>query len=355
MSSPISVVPLAGCREPRVNESSLRAIAQHDKCIIHPNECPYEFVNPLDVDIMIDHPSCNSVASAPIGHCGGLSMGETRHCALTKDACEDPSSFIRPAQSLSHDQFANPDGGSCTVLEDMNYFGNNLSKNDRLTKYVGCSGGKIHTDSALDAGKEGHICVTTIPECRELAGKDESVTINLSDPKCDCSQTKTGACFRMGDVMNGAENFNYFCAATEEVCDHELGLSYQDVNQLIRSSDIDCRLCDAGIVKEYKLATASIPISSVGDVVGISVASTLGVVLLLMLLSSLYSRVRKGTTDRQENLSKNVIRGGLDVPSWAGPIKYQKDGSASSETGESSQGSEEFEEVDVKVHKATYI
>jgi hypothetical protein len=54
---------------------------------------------------------------------------------------------------MSHSQFATPDRGYCTVLRDLNNFGENFNKNDGLTRYNGCSGGKIDSDDALGTGK----------------------------------------------------------------------------------------------------------------------------------------------------------------------------------------------------------
>lgn len=349
MASQISVIQPTACRAPRVNDSSLAATAQHDTCVIHPNECPYEFVNPLDLDIMVDHFSCSGVASIPIGHCGGMYMGENRHCALTKDACEDPNDFVHPPLSLSDDQHAHPDGGSCTVLQDLNYFGTNLNKNDGLTRYIGCSGGNLN-----DLDKDGHVCVASIPECRELAGSDDSVTITLSDPKCDCSETRIGACFRTGDFPSGIEQFNYFCAASEEVCDEELGLSYHDVNQLMQFSSIDCRLCDAADVKEFKVATKTVPISSVGAIVGISCATVVATALLLLLFRSLIRRKEVVLDDAPEDmvlpssvsLSNNDKKDNSDDENT---LALQEDGKTFQEEDE-----EVEEEENVEVHRATY-
>lgn len=334
----ISVVTLGGCREPSVNDSSLQPVAQHDKCVIHPNECPYEFVNPQEVDIMIDHRSCNSVSSTPIGHCGGVSMGEKRHCALTRDACKNPDSFIRPSQSMNPGQHANPDGGGCTVLQDRNYFGTKLSKNDGLTRYIGCSGGNIDSNDALDKdNSEGHVCIATIPECRQLAGYGDSVTINLSDPKCDCSQTRTGACFQTDDIASGTGRFNYFCAVTKGVCDEDKGLFYRDVNQLKQYSDIDCRLCDASAVEDYKFAVKLVSTSAAGVIVE-SLASVFGAALLILLVRYLFFGVRTGVSDES---------GGSDD---GNNFSKQEDGKAFQED----ENEELDHEEDVQVHHATY-
>jgi len=350
MPARVSVVPMAGCREPRVNDSSLEAVAQHDMCVILPNECPYEFVYPLDIDIMIDHPSCNSISSTPIGHCGSIPMGETRDCALTKDACHDPDSFVLPSQSLNHGQYANPNGGGCTVLQDRNYLGKRLDKGDGLTRFIGCSGGNIDSDDTLDAGeRKRHVCVATIPECKELAGYDESVTITLSDPRCDCSETRVGACVRTGDITEGDDrsNFDYFCAATEEVCDNDKGLFYQDVNQLMRYSDIDCRLCDASAVEEYKFAVSNATSFSVHSTVGIFAASILGAALLWTLF-----RCRKNTHQHQESSTLNEAPEDTTSPSLIDQNECEKNNN----NGENDLATviEEVDEEDVKVLQATF-
>ena len=279
MPAEISVIPAAGCLKPRIENSTVRGVAQHDECVIHPNECPYEFVSPPNVDIMSTHPSCNNVASTAIGHCGDTSVGENWDCAITKDACHDPDSFVPPTQRTSDDQNGNPDGVSCTILQNLDTVGKNVDKADGLTRYIGCSGGDM---------KDDHVCVATIPECRELAGDDDDVVITLSDLKCDCSQTKTGACARQSDSILGIDEPQYFCAIDEDVCNKDLGLSYVSVKEMMRNSGIDCRICDANIVRDYRLAvlgTARIPTPSsrpsTGAIVGISVASTLLSILLL--------------------------------------------------------------------------
>ncbi len=354
----ISVIPAAGCRTPRVENSTFRGVTEHDECVIHPNECPYEFVSPLKLNIMSAHPSCNNVASAPIGHCGDTSIGETIDCAITKDACHDPDSFVRSTKTLHNDQNANSDGASCTILQDLNFVGKDLDKTDGLTRYIGCSGRAIGVD-----GKD-HVCVATIPECRELAGYDEGVVITLSDPKCDCSQTKTGACARQSDSILGIDEPQFFCAIDEEVCNKDQGLSYINVNQLMRNSGIDCRLCDASIVKDYRLAvlgTARIPTPSsrpsVGAIVGISIGSTLLSTFLL------YCYVRF----RQANLATKLS------PEPSSPKtttaadgeeenKQQTSSSANHAAKKDAENAfqendedEEIDEKDVKVRQATYV
>lgn len=110
-SDEVSLVPLAGCRRPKLGEissSSSQSSARHDMCVVHPNQCPYEFVNPLDIDVMIDHPTCSSVSSKPIGHCDVGTTVEGRRCALTKDASRNPNSYqARAISSASPLNYSN--------------------------------------------------------------------------------------------------------------------------------------------------------------------------------------------------------------------------------------------------------
>lgn len=346
----ISLVPLAGCRREKLGDSSSQSKTRHDMCVIHPNECPYEFVNPLDIDIIVDHPSCNSVSSTPIGHCGNVLLGGKRDCAVTKDACRSPDSFVAPSQSMS--QYVNSNSG-CTILQDLNYNGNDLRKGGGLTRYIGCEGGNISGDLAIDkANRKGKICVATVPECRELAWDDVSIT--LSDPECDCSETRVGACFRMGDVVSDKEfGFNYFCAVSSEVCDTDMGLTYQDVNDLMRYSDIDCRLCDARVVKEHKIAVSKASDLSTGVVVGIAVASALGSALLVTLLHRLCFRVRKGSANRNQAFAGKALEDNTTAPSFT----LENDDSIvinNNELNLQGNGDPSDNNEEVKVHDATF-
>jgi len=289
----ISLVSLAGCRKDTVGEDDTQTSAWHDSCVIHPNECNDEFVTPLDLDGIIDHPTCNSVSSTPIGHCESTSalLGETRQCAITSDACDNPESWQRPSQNMS--QYDNINSGSgCTVLQD--FF--NEGQGSGLTHYISCKGGDIDTDLAIDNAvtEDGAICVAAISECNELAGAGV-IDVKLSDPNCDCSNTRVGACFRMGDVNENGMGFKSFCAVSAEVCEEELGLTYRDVNQLMRISSLDCRLCDARTVEDYKLSIAkdsgSTSLSNAA-IAGIAIGSALGVALLLVILQRFYSTMR---------------------------------------------------------------
>ena len=347
----ISVVPLAGCRKTKLGDISNNGqnSARHDMCVIHPNECPYsyEFVNPLAINVMVDHPTCSSVASTPIGYCDVGTTVEGRHCALTKDACRSPNSFKAPSQSQS--QYVNADSG-CTVLQDLNYNGNDLHKGGGLTRYIGCRGGNIDADLAFDEGNtNGAVCVPSITECRELAGYGNGVTITLSDPECNCGNTRTGACFSMGDVIGGGNpEFNYFCAVSEEVCDTELGLTYQDANQLASFSEIDCRLCGARSVQDYKLAVAKTSGLSTGAIVGIAIASALGSAILVMLFYRLYfncsqraaakkKAINENTTTHSVTLNNNNTNNNHDLALEENAAQYGDDGS------------------DIKVHSATFL
>eukprot|EP00536_Pseudo-nitzschia_multiseries_P013023 jgi/Psemu1/33869/gm1.33869_g len=307
----ISLVPLGGCRKPKIGttssgESTSNSGTRHDSCVLLPDECAYEYVNPLDTNVIVDHPTCNGVAATPIGHCGSIVLGEKRQCAVHPDACRDPDSWVRPSQSMS--QYVNVNFG-CTILQDLNYHNDkhDYHEGGGLTHYIGCRGGLIESDWLNVNGgvtSDGAVCVATVPECRELIGLDndddqvnddsQSVEfeINLAHPECDCSETRTGACFRMKDALDSTVNVmdRYFCAVSKEVCDDDpdLGLTYQSVDQLMRYSNIDCRLCDARTVMNYKIAVKkAMPESGSGNVAaifGIAIGSALGSALFLMIL-----------------------------------------------------------------------
>ena len=378
----ISLVPLGGCKKPKLgDEDSKREDrgggARHDSCVLHPNECTYDFVNPLDLNVMIDHPTCNSVGSTPIGHCGSVLLGDKRQCAITPDACKNPDSWIQPSHSMS--QYVNVNSG-CTILQDLNY--NNARdyhEGGGLTRYIGCKGGDINNGRNNGDGndgyalgvdgavtKDGAICVTTVSECWDLIGdtKDSvgessasgsgvDFEINTWHPECDCSKTRTGACFRIGDVFV-SESTNevlnrYFCAVSEEVCDTELGLSYQDVNQLMRYSDIDCRLCDAGTVMDYKIAVSKIKASSNGTaaIFGIAIGSAIGSALLVTLLHYLCSFYKRQNEDGSRNANRNTNKPPTtpaDVA--AADLALQEDGTETSLA--------ERDDAKAKVHDAEF-
>mmetsp|Transcript_21804 Transcript_21804/g.60564 ORF Transcript_21804/g.60564 Transcript_21804/m.60564 type:complete len:368 (+) Transcript_21804:645-1748(+) len=309
----ISLLPLAGCRKPKIGDRNSNidgdddtvegrsSGGRHDSCVLLKDDCFYDFVNPIDMDVIVDHPTCNSVPSTPIGHCGSHVLGHARQCAIAPGSCADPDSWVRPSQSMS--QYVNVNFG-CTILQDLNYRNENhdYQEGGALTRYTGCKGGAMEAD-ALDVEasvtSDGAICVATVAECLELVGESDddnaaSFEIDLVHKECDCSKTRIGACFRMKDALDPSANANanvldrYFCAIEPEVCDEELGLTYQSVDQLLRYSDIDCRLCDARSVIDYKVAVSKLhPLESKNAVVfGILFGSAIGAVIFLKLLHS---------------------------------------------------------------------
>lgn len=308
-----SLVPLAGCKKPRLSPDlgGTGGSARHDSCVLHPSACSalQEFVNPLDLDAVVDHPTCSSVGSVPIGHCGSHLLGHKRVCAVTPHGCRDPGTWVRPSQGQS--EYINADGG-CTILRDRNYRDDHhdYGTGGALTRYVGCNGRSLASLAFGAVTEDGSICVPVVSECLGLAGDDAfggdtiDVTVDVAHPGCDCSKTRTGACFKVEDALNQDVNGpvlnRYFCAVDETVCDPDLGLTYQSVGQLMRFTDIDCRLCDARTVEDYLLSVSAAGGGSgaygvsigAAAVIGISAGLTLGLVALAAVCW--YRRTGKG-------------------------------------------------------------
>eukprot|EP00537_Pseudo-nitzschia_pungens_P010057 CAMPEP_0172389670 /NCGR_PEP_ID=MMETSP1061-20121228/6497_1 /TAXON_ID=37318 /ORGANISM="Pseudo-nitzschia pungens, Strain cf. pungens" /LENGTH=368 /DNA_ID=CAMNT_0013119861 /DNA_START=292 /DNA_END=1398 /DNA_ORIENTATION=- len=360
----ISLLPLAGCRKPKIGDSDIdgdddtvqgrSSGSRHDSCVLLMDDCFYEFVNPIDMDVIVDHPTCNSVPSTPIGHCGSHVLGHPRQCAIAPGSCADPDSWVRPSQSMS--QYVNVNFG-CTILQDLNYHNENhdYQEGGALTRYTGCKGGAMETDALDVVGSvtsDGAICVATVAECLELVGQNDddddddddnaaSFEIDLVHEECDCSKTRIGACFRMKDAFDSSVNVldRYFCAIEPEVCDEELGLTYQSVDQLMRYSDIDCRLCDARSVIDYKVAVSKLKPQKTGNaaVFGIAFGSAIGSVIFLVLLHSGFLLLKgKNSSAVAELSAAELVDADVDADADASVVDLDAD------------------TEDVKVHEAEF-
>lgn len=58
-------------------------------------------------------------------------------------------------------------------------------------------------------------------------------------PDCRCDDVKTGAC-----VSDLNPSSDFFCAATEEICADEVGMSYRKVLEVESELGVTCKLCD---------------------------------------------------------------------------------------------------------------
>lgn len=145
--------------------------------------------------------------------------GDTGECALTEDACTDPSTFIAPARE--------DDGttsGECTAKGVM------IDEVFHPTQYGGCRDGVTGEVS----------CMLTPEDCSQYeAWIPASVVETIREGGCRCNDVRVGLC----------EGFNHAgssesgrCAISPDDCEFSAFVPPTDV--LKHPALKDCRLCD---------------------------------------------------------------------------------------------------------------
>mmetsp|Transcript_50923 Transcript_50923/g.122772 ORF Transcript_50923/g.122772 Transcript_50923/m.122772 type:complete len:308 (-) Transcript_50923:277-1200(-) len=240
----ISYVVLGGCAD-----GSGGTRVSHDRCALSPEFCPSgdDFVSADQLVVGVNHPTCDGVPSATVGRCG-----DTKLCSATAAGCKNPNTFKQDS--------------SCSVLQDkttlptIQALFNDNGGNAPLTLYTACSGAGLNGDVTLDNG--GNFCVMTPQECRDMSPEAQ---VETHSTMCDCSTTRTGACFESG-------TFEYFCAISEQSC-NPTTQNFVTAAALADVGEVDCRLCSGGTVAGLKASSGGSKQFSTGQIVGITIGA----------------------------------------------------------------------------------
>jgi len=147
--------------------------------------------------------------------------GDTGACALTEDACDDPSQFVAPMRE--------DDGitsGECKargiIIENV----------FRPTQYGGCKDGVT-----------GNVaCMLTPDDCTKYeAWIPASAAEKLQQGGCRCNDVRVGLCPGFGSSHGGASDPGR-CAISQDDCEFSAFVPPADV--LSHPALLDCRLCD---------------------------------------------------------------------------------------------------------------
>ena len=245
--SEISYVVLGGCAD---GNGGTRV--SHDRCALSPEFCPSgdDFVSADQLLVGVNHPTCDGVPSATIGRCG-----DTNLCSATASGCKNPNTF-RPDTT-------------CSVLQDKTtvptiqaLFQNKGNGGAPFTYYTACSGQGLNGDVTIDNG--GKFCVMTPQECRDMSS---SAAVETHSSSCDCSKTRTGACFESG-------TYEYFCAISEDSC-NPTTQTFVTAAGLADVGEVDCRLCSVSTVEGFKAANVGSGSKnfSTGEIIGITIGA----------------------------------------------------------------------------------
>mmetsp|Transcript_194 Transcript_194/g.402 ORF Transcript_194/g.402 Transcript_194/m.402 type:complete len:308 (-) Transcript_194:355-1278(-) len=243
-SGEISYVVLGGCAD-----GSGGTRVSHDRCALSPEFCPNgdDFVSADQLVVGVNHPTCDGVPSATVGRCG-----DTNRCSATASGCKNPNTFKQD--------------NTCSVLQDKTtlptiqaLFNDNNGGGAPLTYYTACSGQGLNGDVTIDNG--GNFCVMTPQECRDMS---PNAQVEIHSSMCDCSTTRTGACFESG-------TFEYFCAISEDAC-NPTTQNFVSAAALADVGEVDCRLCSSGTVTGLKASTSNKQFST-GQIIGITIGA----------------------------------------------------------------------------------
>jgi hypothetical protein len=135
----------------------------------------------------------------------------------------------------------------------------------------------------------------------------QTATGTVHDPLCDCSRTRTGACFETG-------TFEYFCAVSEASC-NPTTQNFVSADALADVGEVDCRLCSAGSVSGVRASVKNQNFST-GEIIGITIGSCFAFMILFWLMCC---ACRRGCCKGKKNGSvpKTVDTTGVEVDDTA--------------------------------------
>lgn len=147
--------------------------------------------------------------------------GDTGACALTEDACDDPSQFVAPMRE---------DDG--TTSGECKARGIIIENVFRPTQYGGCKDGVT-----------GNVaCMLTPDDCTKYeAWIPASAVEKLQVGGCRCNDVRVGLCPGFGSSHGGASDPGR-CAISQDDCEFSAFVPPADV--LNHPALLDCRLCD---------------------------------------------------------------------------------------------------------------